>query len=373
MCASCEGVHASRAGSASERPYATDRPAGLGAEAAGHRVAGGGGVAGLERREDGEAPGTSSQAASPPISPGFPGGPVAARVVATCAFHPGVRAVTRCAGCGALICAGCQRIAGQKRYCEYCFEKVVGKRGRAAFGERRAAGLPRQLAVSWKIWPGMAFLPVPFLLSGLMTYMMRQGEEVSIGAAQLLISLVLYSSTVAFALLVVSRHGDTARELGMHTKELPRSLGMGIVCGALVFWIAVASSYLSVGVFHRLGSIERWLQGFFDVNARNATGTDLLIAGLVIVLAAPVCEEIFFRGYLYPAMRERMGVWGAAALNGFLFSAVHFSLYGLLGRTIAGMLFCLVYEYTDNLWSPVAAHTINNFVAFFLPLAAMLS
>jgi len=263
-------------------------------------------------------------------------------------------------------------VAGEKRYCEYCYNKLAERRGRAAFGERGRAALPRQLAVSWKMWPGIAFLPVPFLLSGLMTYMMRQGEEVSIGAAQLLISLVLYSSTVAFALLVVSRRGDAAAELGLHGKDLPRSLGMGIVCGALVFWIAVASSYLSAGIFRWLGSIEEWLQGFFDVNTKSVTGTDLLIAGLVIVLAAPICEEVFFRGYLYPAMRERLGVWGAAALNGFLFSAVHFSLYGLLGRTFAGMLFCLLYEYADNLWAPVTAHTLNNFVAFFLPLAATL-
>jgi membrane protease YdiL (CAAX protease family) len=55
-------------------------------------------------------------------------------------------------------------------------------------------------------------------------------------------------------------------------------------------------------------------------------------------------------------------------LNGFLFSAVHFSLFGLIGRTLAGIIFCLLYEHNDNLWSPIAAHAVNNFVAFFLPL-----
>ena len=67
-------------------------------------------------------------------------------------------------------------------------------------------------------------------------------------------------------------------------------------------------------------------------------------------------------------MRNRFGVWGAALLNGFLFSAVHFSVFGLIGRTLAGIVFCMLYEYNDNLWSPITAHALNNFVAFFLPL-----
>lgn len=206
-----------------------------------------------------------------------------------------------------------------------------------------------------------------------MTYMMRQGEEVSVGAAQLLISLLLYSSTLAFAFIAVSRYGNAFEELGLHRRNLPASLGLGFIGGSLTFWLAVASGLMSQAVFGGLVDIERWLQGFFDVNVKDVTGIDILIVGIIIVVAAPICEEIFFRGYLYPAMRGQLGLWGAALLNGFLFSVVHFSVFGLLGRTFAGIVFCLLYEYNDNLWSPITAHAINNFVAFFLPLVAIWS
>lgn len=304
------------------------------------------------------------------------GGPVAAKVVASCAFHPGVRAVTRCSRCGSLICAGCQRQAAGKRFCEMCFRDLAGRRGPAALrgaGLAGTADMPRRLVVPWKLWPGLSFLPVPFALSGLMTYMMRQGGEISVGAAQFFISLLLYSTTLCFAFFAVSRHGDLREELGMHAGNLPASLGLGVICGSLAFWIGTACAFLSTGLFNRLGWVEDWLRGFFDVNAKSLTGADLLVAGLIIIVAAPLCEEIFFRGYLYPAMRERMGVWGAIFLNGFIFSAVHFSLFGLLGRAFTGALFCLLYEYTDNLWSSVTAHALNNFVAFFLPLAVLWS
>jgi membrane protease YdiL (CAAX protease family) len=316
------------------------------------------------------------QGLSPPYQAAAQGGPVGARVVATCAFHPGVRAVTRCSACGALICSGCQRVVGNKRLCERCSHAyyVPGR------GEPRHGNLgtwsneaPLYAATPWKLWPALAFLPLPFILNGLMSYMMRQGEEISVGAAQLLVSLLLYSSILAFAFIAVSRYGSAFEELGLHARNLPSSLGLGFIGGSLAFWLAVASGLMSQAMLGGLVDIERWLQGFFDVNVKDVTGVDMLIAGIIIVIAAPICEELFFRGYLYPAMRSSLGLWAAVFLNGFLFSAVHFSVFGLVGRTLAGAIFCLLYEYNDNLWSPITAHAINNFVAFFLPLVAIWS
>lgn len=301
------------------------------------------------------------------------GGPVAARIVTACAFHPGTRAVSRCSRCGAFICSACQRMSGGRRYCDPCYRALESATPSGLAGGGRGKALSPASGDTWRLWPGLAFLPLPFFLSWLMTYMMRQGEEVSVAAAQLFISLLLYSSTLVFAFLVLSRYGNAREMLGMHGKNLASSLGLGVVCGSLAFWIGTAGGFISMGLLERVSWVEEWLRSFFDVNVKSVTGPDLLVAGLVIIVAAPVCEEIFFRGFLYPAMRRRMGVWAASLLNGFLFAAVHFSLFGLLGRTLVGTLLCLLYEYTGNLWSPVTAHGINNFLAFFLPLAAMWS
>ncbi|OFW60259.1 MAG: hypothetical protein A2W01_09010 [Candidatus Solincola sediminis] len=293
-----------------------------------------------------------------------------ATVFAACAFHPGVRAITRCSKCGLLICSGCQRLIGGRRFCGACYQSAFAPAARMPVSPALAIGKapPSLAAAPWKLWPGLAFLPVPFILSGIMSYMMRRGDEVSAGAAQLLLSLLLYSSALFFAFLTVSRYGAAREEMGLTGKNLPSSIGLGILGGTLAFWMASAAAFLSFAIFQNLESVEKWLQGFYDVNVKDVTGTDLLIVGFIIVIAAPICEEIFFRGYLYPPMRNRFGVWGAALLNGFLFSAVHFSVFGLIGRTLAGIVFCMLYEYNDNLWSPITAHALNNFVAFFLPL-----
>jgi CAAX protease family protein len=317
-----------------------------------------------------QAPPTAGVPPGPAVPPGERR-PVAATVVATCAYHPGVRAVTRCGSCGALICAGCQKMLGDRRVCERCYQYSCYQAAQGPAGNKwmmRPGGEPSLAAAPWKLWPGLVFLPIPFVLSGIMTYMMRQGEEVSVGAAQLLLSLLLYSLMLGFAFIVVNRYGPTLAELGFHARNLPNSLGLGFIGGSLAYSMALAAAALSVGLLKDLEVVDKWLQGFFDVNVKSATGADLFIAGIIIVIAAPICEEIFFRGYLYPPMRNSLGIWPAIILNGFLFSAVHFSLFGLIGRTLAGALFCLLYEYNDNLWSPITAHAINNFVAFFLPL-----
>ncbi len=294
----------------------------------------------------------------------------AAGAAVWCAFHPGARAAARCSRCGAFICAACRRGRGGASYCDLCFRQST-EHARQGGRAGRTAASSRLAGAAWKMWPGLAFLPVPFLLSGFMTYMMRQGEAVSVGAAQLFISLLLYSTILTFTFLAVSRYGNALERLGMHGNDLAVPLALGAACGSLAFLLGTASGLMSTALLERMSRVEEWLRGFFDVNVKTAGGADMVVAGLIIVIAAPLCEEIFFRGFLYPAMRRRLGIWSASLLNGFLFAAVHFSLYGLLGRTLSGTLFCLLYEYTGNLWSPVAAHGINNFLAFFVPLSGI--
>jgi hypothetical protein len=223
----------------------------------------------------------------------------------------------------------------------------------------------------WRLWPGLLFLPAPFLLEGAVTYMMNKGGEVSLGGAVFFLSTLLYSLFLLFAITVVNRYEPPAAALGLRRRGLKTSLAAGMIGGTVSFWISVALAALSLGLFGKLAWLERWLQGLRDLNIKSGVSrTDLLIVFLIVVLAAPLCEEIFFRGYLYPPMRNALGIGPAIFLNGLLFSLVHFSLFGLFSRIAAGCVFCYLYEYKEDLFAPITAHAINNFIAFMLPLIA---
>jgi membrane protease YdiL (CAAX protease family) len=86
---------------------------------------------------------------------------------------------------------------------------------------------------------------------------------------------------------------------------------------------------------------------------------------LLIVIAAPVAEEVLFRGYLFGGLREKLPRWPAALLAGAIFGALH-ALTGLsaVPPLIAfGVILCLLYEKTGSIVPAIILHLLNNSVA----------
>ena len=102
----------------------------------------------------------------------------------------------------------------------------------------------------------------------------------------------------------------------------------------------------------------------FDQNTFAA-----IVAALLIVVVAPICEEIFFRGFFFAGMRSRLSFWPAGLVSAALFGSVHLAdanLVAGLQLAILGLVLASVYERTDSLWSNIAVHAFNNAIAFTL-------
>jgi uncharacterized protein len=86
---------------------------------------------------------------------------------------------------------------------------------------------------------------------------------------------------------------------------------------------------------------------------------------LLIVVAAPISEEICFRGMLYGGLRERLPRLAAALLAGLVFGGLH----ALTGVTAVppliffGFVLALLYERTGSIWPCILLHMLNNSVA----------
>lgn len=78
------------------------------------------------------------------------------------------------------------------------------------------------------------------------------------------------------------------------------------------------------------------------------------------VVAAPLCEEIVFRGYLYPVLKKFSSIGVAAFCSSLFFAAAHGNLTALLPLLIFGGLLVFLYEKTGSLWAPIAAHLCFN-------------
>src|SRR3954471_4980728 len=90
----------------------------------------------------------------------------------------------------------------------------------------------------------------------------------------------------------------------------------------------------------------------------------LVIGALVVLAVAPVCEELFFRGFLFRVLRQRMPLWPAAVLDGVLFAFAHGSLVIVPALTALGVVFCFVYERTGSIFPTIALHSLNNTIAY---------
>jgi len=104
-----------------------------------------------------------------------------------------------------------------------------------------------------------------------------------------------------------------------------------------------------------------------DLGADKST-LALAAAGIVVIVVAPVAEEFFFRGFFYGALRSRLGILAAAAIDGVVFGLIHFTgsdsleLLPILG--FLGFVFCLVYERTKTLYTVIGLHALNNTIAY---------
>ena len=95
-------------------------------------------------------------------------------------------------------------------------------------------------------------------------------------------------------------------------------------------------------------------------------GASLAFMAPVVVVVAPIGEEIFFRGFLYKGLRRRLPVWGAAIVSSFLFGVVHVHPLLIPALFVVGLGLALVYERQQSLLAPVVAHATFNVLGFVM-------
>jgi membrane protease YdiL (CAAX protease family) len=103
-----------------------------------------------------------------------------------------------------------------------------------------------------------------------------------------------------------------------------------------------------------------------QLGTNEAASLLLFSAGLTCVVA-PICEELLFRGYIFTALRSWRGTWPAAVITGLVFGAVHAGsapALDLVPLAMLGFGLCLLYRYTGSLYPGIAAHSLNNSLAF---------
>jgi uncharacterized protein len=86
---------------------------------------------------------------------------------------------------------------------------------------------------------------------------------------------------------------------------------------------------------------------------------------LLIAVAAPISEEVCFRGMLFGGLRERWPRIAAALVSGLIFGGLH-ALTGLSAVPVLivfGFILALLYEKTGSIVPGILLHMLNNSIA----------
>lgn len=139
---------------------------------------------------------------------------------------------------------------------------------------------------------------------------------------------------------------------------------------SILVWVllAAAGAGICIGVnqlFAATGLIQFFMKDY-ELVTSALYGQNLLLEVLVMVIAAPIAEELLFRGVLFRRMRTYCSYLPAAIITALIFALIHGNiLQGIYGFAV-GMLFTYVYEMLRTIWAPVVCHAAANAVSLLV-------
>jgi membrane protease YdiL (CAAX protease family)/uncharacterized RDD family membrane protein YckC len=179
---------------------------------------------------------------------------------------------------------------------------------------------------------------------------------------QALLAVTLIAVAVAFAARGGTL-GSGLRELGLRRFAASAA---GLAAATYVAYLIFAAVYSTI-VHPEQEDITRDL-GF------DEGGIGAVAAGILIIGAAPLSEEIFFRGFMYGGLRRRLPWWAAALIAGLVFGLLHYTgpdSVGVVPQLAAlGFILAWLYERTGSLWPPILMHGFNNALAFVVVVSS---
>jgi len=200
---------------------------------------------------------------------------------------------------------------------------------------------------AWESWVGVLLLVL--LNVGLLLYI-----KGSSGGVQLAQSMLVVIAEMAYLLPVV---------VILAVKRIPwKHLGfgkfswntMGIGCGMLVVGYGIILIHNLI--ITALGIDTQGQQIFDVINAIDSPVWFFLAA----VVAAPLVEEIFFRGFLFQGFRKRYGWLPALLLSSSIFAAAHLDPVSFIPTFILGVVLAYLYHRSNSVWPGIIFHFLIN-------------
>ncbi len=116
------------------------------------------------------------------------------------------------------------------------------------------------------------------------------------------------------------------------------------------------------------GFVARLMREYEELSSLAfSTETDYLWLILGIGIAAPVVEELLFRGIIQGELRHAMPEWAAVVIQAILFAAFHMQPIQSSYVLLPGLMLGAAYAWTKSLWVPIIMHIFFNLLGSLVP------
>lgn len=207
---------------------------------------------------------------------------------------------------------------------------------------------------------GMAIIAGVFYLLAVSNALVGESGDPSIPTIEgVAVSIVLLIFMAAITVAIVSARIRLTHWLGLKWKEWPWVLLIAPAT-VIVIWTFFAGLQ-AVGymdLLERLGVDKA--QETVELLQKSNDPALLILMAFAAVIVAPICEEVVFRGYLYPVAKRFAGPWVAGLCTALIFSAAHCNLAALFPLFVFGLVLVALYEFTGSIWAPIATHFLFN-------------
>jgi uncharacterized protein len=158
---------------------------------------------------------------------------------------------------------------------------------------------------------------------------------------------------------VRKKHGQEMNAIGLGRVDMARGIFFGAAGYIALIPVLVVIMAVTYFVVRCIG-YEPPVQPIVEVFMEEKDTSILWMSALFAAVFGPIAEEIFFRGFMYPAVREKWGKAAGIIGTSVIFSFLHAHIAGFLPIIALGILLTYLYEKTGTLMVPIAVHIIHN-------------
>jgi hypothetical protein len=91
---------------------------------------------------------------------------------------------------------------------------------------------------------------------------------------------------------------------------------------------------------------------------------------LLTIIATPIAEEIFFRGFLFQWMATNRPIWLAVLVSSLMFGVSHIVPPQVIFAFLLSLALIGMFLVTRSIWPSIACHITNNLLGVLLSLGA---